>query len=430
MRTQPTSPIALRNDRRNAPLDGLRGLAILLVVLIHSYQFTGFGSVSSPDWWEKLVVAISITFQGVPLFFVLSGFLITSILLRLKVTHADARSFFCVFVVRRALRIIPIYYLFIIGVYFVMPLLRRHLGLHFVSSDEIDWSAALGLALFLTNLPPFHNQGIFIMAWSVCVEMQFYIVWGILVYMLQARMLKGICVCCIVFTFLARISLASLGMTDWNMWHSTPMQLDGLAAGSLIALSGREVINRVVATGWPLIICAGGAIPLLAYVMSRLFATDSSKLLLVGDEHLLKGVTLTLNTVVYSCLLLLVLYTGDHPLGWQARPRRAVLSMFSTQLFAVFGRYSYFVYLFNLYPLYKISHAKLHFSAIPHESLRSLTVFLIVAGLSLILGKVSWTIFEGPIENLKDRLAPRETALRHKYPPRVIPVVAAKKIVP
>src|SRR5579864_437904 len=100
-------------------LDGVRGIAILMVVVYHAFEF----SIRAPEGWIARLASYG--FSGVDLFFVLSGFLITGILLNSKGRPGYFRNFYA----RRALRIWPLYYLLLLVSFGVVPLviLRAHL---------------------------------------------------------------------------------------------------------------------------------------------------------------------------------------------------------------------------------------------------------------------------------------------------------------
>src|ERR1043166_7724662 len=94
-----TDPI-VRSSKRNLPLDGLRGLAILLVLLRHLVP-----EQTTHPYFVPIITAARLTWSGVDLFFVLSGFLIGGILLDAKNSPDYLRTFY----IRRAYRILPIY---------------------------------------------------------------------------------------------------------------------------------------------------------------------------------------------------------------------------------------------------------------------------------------------------------------------------------
>jgi len=138
---------------RYPPLDGLRGIAILMVILPH----TGFNHYLMP--WHLYLESRT----GVHLFFVISGFLITTLLLREKIRSGqiNLRNFY----IRRALRIIPVAYLFLL----LLILLNRYEQLHI---SPLDFIASF---LFLKNLPVGGPSSLFTAHfWSLAIEMQFY----------------------------------------------------------------------------------------------------------------------------------------------------------------------------------------------------------------------------------------------------------------
>ena len=169
MNPQPT----ISQPRRDPALDGLRGLAIILVYIFHyggglkSTHLTGrlFGYLSSSGW------------TGVELFFALSGFLITGILWNSAREPHFLRNFY----VRRALRIFPLYYAALILCAVVM-LLQGHplrpLYLYAFFLQDLPRLAAMALAV--PTLPLHHF-------WSLAVEEQFYLIWPFLLLLCHTR---------------------------------------------------------------------------------------------------------------------------------------------------------------------------------------------------------------------------------------------------
>lgn len=193
-------------ERKHIPqLDGMRGLAIFLVLLAHSA--IAFTHVSAFRWVENYGNL------GVQLFFVLSGFLITRILLDTKDTPHFFRNFF----VRRALRIYPLYYALLAFVVF-SGLVHQH---------GVRWWPYI---LYLSNI--IYGAGTepspLAPAWSLAVEEQFYLVWPFVVSVLSRRGLARLCVIIIV-------GAVGLRLTGVLQFHNTLLQLDSLAAGALVA---------------------------------------------------------------------------------------------------------------------------------------------------------------------------------------------------
>lgn len=187
-------------------LDGVRALAILFVLIAHSAPaFAGFaarpylGRFGSP---------------GVQIFFVLSGYLITGILLAAKGRPNYFRNFFA----RRGLRIWPLYYLVVLGC-----MLSGFVHIHGLSW----WPYFLYISnLVYTSHSP--QPAPFGPLWSLAVEEQFYIVWPLIVWFLPKRYLRIVC----VVTLIAVPLLRALAPFDV---HSTVFQIDALACGALLA---------------------------------------------------------------------------------------------------------------------------------------------------------------------------------------------------
>src|SRR5579862_1158424 len=158
-------------------LDSIRGMAILAVLLLHGF---GMYRVASFAGLSRLFVALcSYGWCGVELFFVLSGFLITGILLDTKTSTDYFRRFYT----RRALRILPAYYALLL--FFFAISRTSWLGSHSVELPFI----ALSL-VYLSNTAPLFGVAMqYTVFWSLSVEEHFYLVWPMVVRRLDKRRL-------------------------------------------------------------------------------------------------------------------------------------------------------------------------------------------------------------------------------------------------
>jgi peptidoglycan/LPS O-acetylase OafA/YrhL len=196
-------------------IDGLRGLAILAVMLCHCPGLFGVGVAGR---WNR----------GVDLFFVVSGYLITGILLSAK----DRREPMRVFWRRRAVRIFPLAYLYL-GVVALLTLaglfpelavfLRWHWYVFYAANADL---AARGW-------PPLP----FVMLWSLAIEEQVYLVWPFLVRLLRPAWLASVCGLIILLS--PTIRAAEVAAHGINGLFATAGRLDGIAAGGLVALAFR-----------------------------------------------------------------------------------------------------------------------------------------------------------------------------------------------
>ena len=196
-------------------LDGLRGLAILWVVLYHCHpRLVGTWIYYASLWgWA-----------GVILFFILSGFLITSILL---VTR-DKPHFFHNFHARRALRIWPVYILLLVVVYLNAP--------WFIGPsvwDAIKTAPWLAYIFFVQNLFHITMPPALQPTWALAIEEQYYFVWAPVVKFLRRPwMLATVLAAALVLSPALR-----LGHHAWLTPTHTLIHLDGIALGSLMALA-------------------------------------------------------------------------------------------------------------------------------------------------------------------------------------------------
>jgi len=195
-------------------LDGLRGLAILAVVLYHCYPRLEGTWIYGASLWG---------WAGVTLFFTLSGFLITSILL---VTRAKPR-YFHNFHARRALRIWPVYILLLIVVYLNAPWFIGPSVWEAIKTAP--WLAYIFCVqnLFHLALPPAIQP-----TWALAIEEQYYFVWAPLVKVLRRPWMLTVALCgaLVVSPMLRHTHL------DWITPTHTLTHLDGIAWGSLLAI--------------------------------------------------------------------------------------------------------------------------------------------------------------------------------------------------
>lgn len=199
-------------------LDGIRAIAVLMVLLMHVLTPDGQSSAALGNIApQALTLLIGHGWLGVDLFFVLSGFLITGILLDTK----DSPHYFRNFYGRRALRILPLYLLFIA----VLACFSPGCGAYFLLSSVFLANMA---GLLGVGVP--HAAGIF---WSLSVEEHFYLIWPWLVRMLSRRALGGVCALIIVSEPILRAVFVANGTDVYNpSWF----RFDGLASGALLAV--------------------------------------------------------------------------------------------------------------------------------------------------------------------------------------------------
>ena len=256
--------------RRHIPeLDGLRGLAALAVVADHlskTYLPLVQGTVL-----HAMLSLWQFGLAGVDVFFALSGFLITGILLEKRGTPHSYRNFY----MRRVLRLAPAYLLTLVLVGVLIPGSGPYLLLSFV---------------YLANMSSFfHVEMSFGVFWSLSVEEHFYLLWPWLVRFIKLRGLAGVCVVVCVVTPLARIWAALYGTPNASLsWY----RFDGLTWGALLAL----LLHSRFAAAWTRLFCvtagvSGGVLSLAGMALVKGHARDAGlSLLFSGAAMVSTGV--------------------------------------------------------------------------------------------------------------------------------------------
>jgi peptidoglycan/LPS O-acetylase OafA/YrhL len=247
-------------------LDGLRGVTILMVMVFHT---SVIGFIARPDrpWVDAAWLRFAMLgWSGVDLFFVLSGLLITGILLDAKAAAGDLRRYFGSFYARRALRVLPLYYAVVCFALLVLPHIPNAKADRFgsIRGDEA-WYWTL-LSNWIIGYRHTFRHGILDVTWSLSIEEQFYLLWPAVVLLASRRTLGWICGGLMVTSIAARTGLYLLGGSHEAMHVTmltwTPCRMDGLAAGSALAVLARRPGGLAAwrRTAWWAAAVAGSAI--------------------------------------------------------------------------------------------------------------------------------------------------------------------------
>jgi peptidoglycan/LPS O-acetylase OafA/YrhL len=375
--------LQLRLGRHLPALDGVRGVAILGVLLFHFVAQT----TATSGFEAALNAVLGYGLLGVDLFFVLSGFLITGILYDSRAERGYFRSFY----MRRVLRIFPLYYGVLAAVFFVAPLLPALRGATLAGlQDRQAWAWLYMVNVYLAiqeawSLPYLQHF------WSLAVEEHFYLFWPLVVWALagRPRALMGTTLGVAAASFAARVwaSLAGVGPVATTVL--TPFQLDALCLGGLFAVwlrqpGGEAAVRRAV---WPLTLVAGG---LLAADFAVHRVTDA------GLE-LSRAVRGGLFRVLFAALLLHALLAA--PAAWASR-------LFRSAPLVALGKYSYGLYVYHHFLSYYFVTHGTEFALAAAVGSHTLAVALQAAGgiaASLALAWLSYELFEKHFLQLKRR---------------------------
>jgi peptidoglycan/LPS O-acetylase OafA/YrhL len=216
-------PVQRANYSRLLPaLDGIRGLAIIWVVL---HNTTDHLPPTLHGASRVLALLLHPGWIGVQLFFALSGFLITAGLLDTQ----RATNYFSAFYARRGLRILPLYYIVLLLLLIVAPALHLDPTLLRTNMQE-----QLSLWLFTVNWTHVAPYG-FGHFWSLSIEEQFYLFWPFIVHRLSARRLFAVCVYIAMSALVMRGIMVFSGASSWAVYTATTSRLDALALGVVVA---------------------------------------------------------------------------------------------------------------------------------------------------------------------------------------------------
>jgi len=360
-------------------LDGLRGIAILLVLGTHFAQ----GGHHNPVL--KIFFAVtSFGWSGVDLFFVLSGFLITRILLSAK----GAKGYFRNFYMRRVLRIFPLYY-GVLGASLVLaPLFVQ--GPKPGLSQLWLWLYGQNLREALTGMPSVMQNPLglyFGHFWSLAVEEHFYLVWPAIVLFSSLSTLKRVCGVIVVCALFMRIGAVLVGATVDVVHDATPFRMDALAIGGLIAAYavggyGLDALQRLS----KLVVAVGIGMLLLIWLVKGDLFFDNKYWLTAGFSCV---------SWFYGGFLILAVSAPIGGLPHKALTLRPLLFL---------GKYSYGIYVIHglLWSWFNVWFSTRKIRALVSSYFAALFLHLLLSTLVTVgLAFVSWHLFEKQFLKLK-----------------------------
>jgi len=299
-------------------LDGVRGLAILLVLIYHFTMGMSGHTLASRLFFR----ATSIGWCGVNLFFVLSGFLITGILFETKDKVHRFRNFY----MRRSLRIFPLYYGSLLLILVFLPLLNRWTrGFQGIESAW-PWLWSYGTNVLVTIEGQWFPMSHY---WSLAVEEHFYLIWPWVVFSFSRVTTLRICLVLVAISFVVRVVLVQQGMV-LGAYCLTLSRMDGLALGAFIALAARGPLGleRLASQARRVAWLSGIGLGLLMVWRFGLFFYDP----------MVQTLGYLLLDLVFASLIVLVV----------ANPKEAMPArFFNLGVLRSLGRYSYGLYVYN-----------------------------------------------------------------------------------
>ncbi len=358
-----------REDRRASPhrfrhfveLDGLRGIATL-AVFFHHVCFTSIPASGWTPWIAHLRTLSIGGNSGVDLFFVLSGFLITSLLLEARNRPAYYHDFYW----KRALRILPLYALCLLGVLLFLP----------GSGGYVLLSA-----LFVSNFALFFHVVSAGPFWTLAIEEQFYLVWPAVLRGRSIARLRRWALVLALSSVALRLAAAAIGH---RTYYYTFFRCDGLAAGAYIAFwfheRGVDPASRVREAGVQAALLVTGIVFCALWLLHPATLRADAFVAALSQT----GVTL----LCAGCITFALTHAGE---GKLAILRSPVLTFF--------GLISYALYMVHLYVLAVFDHLRGPLAA--GDTGAYLVRFATILATTIVLCLVSRYVIELPANSLR-----------------------------
>jgi peptidoglycan/LPS O-acetylase OafA/YrhL len=343
-------------------LDGLRAMAVLAVLWTHYLpeEYWLFGV-----YWGGV---------GVRLFFVLSGFLITGILLKSRqhIIQGNQCSLFAIrqFYIRRFLRIFPLYYVTLaLAALIAIPQVR----------ETIVWHISYLSNIYFALQGRFHGSVGHL--WSLAVEEQFYLLWPWIIFFLPYRWLLPTIIVAIGIAPLFRFTSTIIGLNQVAIWVLTPSACDTLCLGALLAylysheddfvISKKKVFQFFFLTGLFITLI----LPILPWL---------------GAQNLIvSSLTDTGRGMLFTCLVAAAANGFGSFVGkiLEAKP------------IAYLGKISYGIYLIHAFIPDIICRTFDYFNLSSYKSPLTIAFFSTVA--TILVATITWQVLERPINDLK-----------------------------
>ena len=358
---------------RITALDGLRGIAIALVLLHHYVQLK---LPLTAGWSSRLEQLLSVSWSGVDLFFVLSGFLIGGLLM----DHRESPRLLRVFYLRRALRILPLYYVTLIVLF-----CWYHVGRYAAVPAWNYFTFTSNHAMAATGTWDIDPLSVM---WSLAVEEQFYLVAPWMILWTRPALLPRVLLAVVGLAWVCRIGTHLADPSGLTSHLLMPCRMDAFAFGMLAAWATRSGAARE----WIARKLPDWRVPLLLAALPIA--------VLIGFRVHIEGWQLPLYG--YTCLGVFyasVVYTVV------VRQPAGLVAALSWPPLVSLGRLSYFIYLWHKLVLASVGRHLLGYIDFSLDSPRNAGVLILVTSITWGLAWISWRLFEGPLIRIGQRYA-------------------------
>jgi len=347
-------------------LNGLRAISIILVIFHHiQIQYAVFDMPFNP------LVRLLVDGQfGVNVFFVISGFLITALLL--KEEYKFGRIALKQFFIRRMLRIFPAYY-FLLLVYFCIS----HFS--YISISTTSWLSAITFTKYFTKMEDWYTYH----TWSLSVEEHFYLIWPF-VFILGLKVRKIFAFITLCIPIILRILVYNYPIS-WLNELTIFIRIDAISIGCLVALYQQEIIESVK-YHWNILLW--GSISIILLVP---YANGLAKRMDIGSIFVPFGISNGLFANVCIAVIMVCSVFGPKQTMWFRFLNSTVMNSI--------GILSYSLYLWQQFFIVKTSY---WINQFPQN-----------IGLTIFAACFSYFIVEKPFLRLKSKFAPRKSTVEN-----------------
>ncbi len=377
-------------NKKYVAIDYLRALAIIMVIIFHASGYAYGQSLINSTYVIAYFKLSILCASGVTLFFVISGFLITGILLDTQNQKNTLKKFY----IRRALRIFPLYYVSIIIISVILFLIFDDFKLniqilsHLLYASNFLWIVMPeGYEIFSKNHTGFYEH-----FWSLAIEEQFYLIWPAIILFIQRKMQPtkfcALIISLIIFSFSLRLYMIFAGNLNWEIVYTfTPCRFDGLLLGAILACVlhyNIEKFKHILDTARNYILF----VPLAMFYIALMMLQHT-------DIFIVNVVAFLPLEAIFFALLLWKLIDKNTPIT------NKILSGFLLNT----AKYSYCIYIIHI-PIMQI--IKLYVISADTSFWINHGILLTAFPISYAIASISYRYFERPLLKLKDKYAPYE----------------------
>ena len=336
------------------------------------------------NFFEKIATWVSSKGTwGVDLFFVLSGFLITGILIDSKKTSRYFRNFYA----RRTLRIFPLYYAVLVVTIFILPMFLPSVGLFGPARQNQIWLWTYTSNYYLAITSDW-SLGPLSHFWTLAIEEHFYLFWPVVVYFLNRRLFSAVCILIVIASPSIRIWLSIEFPGEFVSDLITPCRIDAMCIGGLFASALRQspkktaYLFRQSKTILALVISSIA----LTMVLGRVF--DPAKIFAVEFRQ-------SAVCVLFGILILWGINTPWRP--------RFVGTILENKVLRILGKYSYGLYVYHGILTWYIGEETTEYFAsfLGNHTLGLIAKVVFATGISFSISWLSFELFEKRLLKLK-----------------------------